>query len=192
MSPKALREEREALVKFNNLYIEYLDEIHKNGTADHQKVLRLRGEVIEAVPAAQDALTEAGVDLVVTPPPMTGGPILRGLPNLVFLHEESGYRLHEGFGYKPTFTNVLDMVRLGAQYLEERERIERRRRRTPLYWIDRALGMTLGIPAYVVSRVVGVPRRRVEASAFGLPLRVIGVLGDLAGVFALGKVVGLY
>jgi hypothetical protein len=192
VAPKVLRERREALVKFNNLYVEYLDEIHKNGAADRDKALRLRGEVLEAVPAAQDALTVAGVDFVVTPPPMIGGPILRGLPNLVFLHEEPGYRLEEGFGYKPSFGHVLDMVRLGAQYLEERERTERRQRRNPLYWIDRALRMTLGIPAYVVSLVVGVPRRRVEASVYGLPLRVLGVLGDLAGVFALGKVIGLY
>jgi hypothetical protein len=147
--------------------------------------------VLAAVPAAQDALTVAGVNIVVTPPPLIGGPVMSGLPNIVFLHEEPGYRLHESTG-KPPFSAVIDMVRLGAQYLEESERIERRRRRNLLYWIDRVLRMTLGIPAYVVSLLLGVPRDRVETSAFGPVLRIIAVLGDIAGAYALGKLIGLY
>ncbi len=193
-SPNDLRERREALIRFHNVYLEYLDEIHKNGTADRQKAFRLRAEVLAAVPSAQDALTVAGVDLVVSPPPMFGGPVLRGLPNTVFLHEDRGYRLHESMptGSKPTFVAVIDMVRLGAQYLEERERVERRRRRNPLYWIDRSLRMTLGIPAYLVSLLFGVPRQRVEQSAFAPLLRGLAVLADLGGVYALGKLIGLY
>jgi hypothetical protein len=192
VSPKVLRERREALIRFNNVYVEYLDETHRNGSADRQKLLRLRAEVIEAMPAAQEGLTTAGVNLTVTPPPLTGGVILRGLPNVAFLHEQPGYRLEEPFGHKPTYANVLDMLRLGTQYLAETERVERRRRRNPLYWIDRVLRTTLGIPAYLVSLVVGVPRRRVEASAFGPLLRAVGVLADFAGVFAIGKLIGLY
>jgi hypothetical protein len=192
MSPNALRERREALVRFHNVYIEFLDELHKNGSSDPQKVLRLRAEVTAAVPAAEDALTVAGVNLAYSPPPMIGGPIMRGLPNTVFLHEEPGYRLHSWSGFKPTFVAVLDTVRLGTQVLEERERVERKRRRNPLYWIDRALRMTLGIPAYIVSLLVGVPRGRVEQSAFGPILRFIGVLADLAGLYGLGRLIGLY
>jgi hypothetical protein len=60
------------------------------------------------VPAAQDALTVAGVNLVYTPPPMTGGPVMRGLPNTVFLHEEPGYRLHDWTRVKPTYAAVID------------------------------------------------------------------------------------
>lgn len=192
MSPKALRDRREALVRFNNVYVAYLEEMHKNGSADPQNALRLRGEVIEAVPAAQDALTVAGVDLAFAPPPMTGGPVMTGLPNTVFLHEQAGYRRHGSAGFKPTYSAVLDMVRLGAQYLEENEQIERRRRRNPLYWIDRTFRMTLGIPAYVVSLLVGVPRKRVDASPVGPLLRSIGFLADVAGAFALGRLIGLY
>jgi hypothetical protein len=47
MSPNALRERRQALIRFHNVYMEYLDEIHKNGSLDQQKAYRLRGEVIE-------------------------------------------------------------------------------------------------------------------------------------------------
>lgn len=191
MSPKALRERHQALVRFHNVYLEYLAEIHKNGSADPEKTYRLRGEVIAAVPAAQDALTVAGVDIVYAPPPLFGGPVMDGLPNTVFLHEEPGYRPHESAG-KPTFAAVIDMVRLGVQYLAENERIERRRRRNPLYWIDRTLRMTLGIPAYIVSLLVGVPRERVEGSPFGPILRFIGVLADLVGLYGLGKLIGLY
>jgi hypothetical protein len=143
------------------------------------------------VPAAQDALTVAGVNLVYTPPPMTGGPVMRGLPNTVFLHEEPGYRLHDWTRVKPTYAAVIDMVRLGVQYLEENERFERRRRRIRLYWIDRVLRMTLGIPAYIVSLLLGVPQQRIEASAFGPLLRILGVLADIAGVYALEKLIGL-
>jgi hypothetical protein len=192
MSPNDLRERRDALVRFHNVYMEYLGEIHKNGSADPQEAFRLRSEVIAAVPAAQDALTVAGVNLVYSPPPLIGGPVMSGLPNTVFLHEEPGYRLHESTGFKPTFVAVIDMVRLGAQCLEESERIERRRRRNPLYWIDRVLRMTLGIPAYIVSLLAGVPRQRVEESSFGPVLRIMGILGDFAGAFALGKLIGLY
>jgi hypothetical protein len=192
MSPNDLRECREALVRFHNIYMEYLTEIHKNGSADPQEASRLRGEVIAAVPLAQNALTVAGVNMVYAPPPLTGGPVMSGLPNTVFLHEQPGYRLHKSMGFKPTFADVIDTVRLAAQYLEERERIERRRQRNPLYWIDRVLRMTLGIPAYIVSLFAGVPRQRVEESAFAPMLRVIAVLGDIGGVFALGKLIGLY
>jgi hypothetical protein len=139
-----------------------------------------------------DALGVAGVNLVFAPPPLVGGPVMRGLPNTVFLHERPGYRWAGSTGGQPTFAAVIDMVRLATQYLEERERAERRRRRNPLYWIDRVLRMTLGIPAYLVSLLAGVPRGRVETSAFGPILRLIGVLGDLAGLYALGKLTGLY
>lgn len=64
--------------------------------------------------------------------------------------------------------------------------------RNPLHWIDRVLRMTLGIPAYIVSLLAGVPRYRVEASAFGPVLRFIAVLADVSGAFALGKLLGLY
>jgi hypothetical protein len=51
--------------------------------------------------------------------------------------------------------------------------------------------MTLGIPAYIVSLLLGVPQQRIEASAFGPLLRILGVLADIAGVYALEKLIGL-
>lgn len=192
MSPKALRAHRDALVLFHNVYIEYLNEVvHGNGVSP-QRAEILRGEVIRRIPAAQAALDVAGVRIAFTPPPAVGGPILYGLPNVAFAHEQPGFRLHEFAGIKPTYADVIDWTRLGAQYLEDREERERRRRRNPLYWPDRVFRGTLGIPSYLVSAIVGVPRARIEGSGVGMFLRAVAVAADGATLWGAGKLIGWY
>jgi hypothetical protein len=193
MSPSRLREHRNALVDFHNVYVEFLEEVlHKNAPVDPQKAMQLRAEVIARLPQAERALGIAGVNMAYLPPPLTGGPVMRGLVNTVFLHEEPGYRLQGWAGQKPTYAGVIDMLRLGAQHLEDQEADERRRRRNPLYWVELGVGLTLGIPAYIVSRLLGVPSETVEGSPFRLPLRLVGALADFAGVFALVRMLVLH
>jgi hypothetical protein len=188
VSPKCLREHRKALVHFHNRYLAYLDAALRGG-ASPQVVFDLRSDVLAAIPAAQRALDVAGVGLIYTPPPAFGGPVMSGLGNLAFLHERSPYQLP---GAKPPYADVIDMTKLAMQYLEDAAKNETRRRRNPLYWIERAFLSTLALPAYVVGAIVGVPRERIDGSALGLPLRLVAVAADLSSLWALGKAAGWY
>jgi hypothetical protein len=190
LTPKRLHERREALVHFHNRYLAYLDAT-VGGHGGPQDAFQLRAEVISAIPAAQRALDAAHVGLVYTPPPAFGGPVMSGLPNLAFLHEGAPYQ-NRVPGVKPPYTDVIDMTRLGVQYLEDAETRERRRRHNPLYWIERAFLATLGFPAYVIGAVVGVPPHRIHGSVLGMPLRLIAVAADVSSLWAIGKAVGWY
>lgn len=129
--------------------------------------------------------------LIVTPPPaMEGGPVYRGLDNLAFLHEVPGFRpigLSEG---PAVYEGVLDNLNTAIARLEHAEREVKRRRRNPFYWVDRGLRAVLGIPAYLVSLVIGVPKVRIERSWAGFPLRVLGVAADLLAVYGGGHLLG--
>ena len=110
-------------------------------------------------------------------------PIRSGLRNLAFEHES-------GFGQPSTPKFVIDCVLQGKGKLEHLIEIERRKMRNPLYWIDRSLRALLGIPAYLISLIVGVPRYRLERGPWGPLLRVVAVAADVAGVWGVGRVLG--
>jgi hypothetical protein len=134
---------------------------------------------------AQAALDAAGVDLAMYPPPAFGGPIQHGLVNILFLHESSlGYT---GMGNPPFFERVVEILQVAGGALERKAEEEAQRRRSPLYWLDLALTAFLGIPAYIASRIVGVPVWKIEESPFGLILRLVGLTLEGLGVFFGGR-----
>jgi hypothetical protein len=182
LTPRRLYEHREAVVAFHNAYVAYLEASVPGGPeVSADEAYRRRGDVTELIPAAQAALTIAGIDMTVYPPPAFGGPVLNGLANVAFAHEAPGFRRGE-----PAIPQqVMDVSRLAAAELESRAKALRRRRKNPLYWGDRILRAVLGFPAYLLSLILGVPVARIEDSPFGTLLRIFGLaLQALAVYFA--------
>ena len=165
-SPKEVHEWQQALHAFEDAYVAYLNAT-LDGSADAATALQLRHAVLRAIPAASDVLGKLRADLAWFPPPAAGGPVMRGLENMVFLHEMPW----GGIG-APPYQLVLDAVVDGDAALELIDGKVRRKRKNPLYWADRGLRALLGLPAYVVSLVFGVPLSRIEESAWGTALRV--------------------
>jgi hypothetical protein len=184
VTPERLRELRNAVVEFHNAYVAYLEATSPEAPSHAPaEVQRLRGEVTALVPAAQEGLEEAGVNLVIYPPPAFGGPIRRGLANVVFAHESPNTEM----GQTMIVRQTLDTARLAAAQLEKSERLLRRKRKSPLYWVDRSMRAVLGIPAYLLSLIFGVPVRRIDESPFGTALRIVGVVLEAFGVYFGGR-----
>lgn len=174
-SPAEIHRLRDRLREFHNLYVRYLDLTLSSQPQITSEARQLRMDLTQRIAEAQEALHLAGVDLTRLPPPAFGGPILRGLPNLLFIHEQDPPSL---FGRQPFCQNVIEALQVADGYLGQREREEAERRRNPVYWLDRTVTGFLGIPAYVTSRIIGVPVWRIEDSPVGFALRVVGLAVD--------------
>lgn len=184
-SPSELREMRQTLRDFNNLYVEYLNLTYPSqmgSSAPEPSGLRM--ELRARMAGAQNALRAAGVDLTLLPPPAFGGPVLQGLPNTIFAHEN--WPVYPGMG-PPIYEKVIECLLVADSYLERHEKEETRRRKNPLYWADLALTAFLGIPAYIVSRVIGVPVWKIDDSPIGFVLRLLGLAIDGLVVFFGGR-----
>jgi hypothetical protein len=184
-SPRKFREHEAALDRFVSAYERYLHGGPSGGGA-------LREAVIDSIPAADNAMDVANAVFYIEDPPMLGPTRRRyyGLANTAFLHEQPGFR---PTGLDPAiFERVIDAVRIARSRLEERAREEERRRRNPFYWIDRALRLALAIPAYLVSLIVGTSPVRVDRSAWGVPLRILGVVADGLAIYFAGRAFHLW
>ncbi len=183
--PHRFREARNDLVAFNNAYLEYLgcrfpaDSRH----VSTQEVYRARQAAQDLIPRATLALQLASIDLAIYPPRAFGGVVLNGLPNAAFAHESNAGYIGSG---TMTYQHVLDAVRTAIGYLEVNEAEVIRHRRNPLYWGDRLLRTFLGIPAYLVSLVVGVPLERLQRPPWGLAFGVIGLAANAATIYGVG------
>jgi hypothetical protein len=173
-SPRTLRGYVVALATFLTAYTAYL----KTGDAAE------RARVVEAIPAASIALGELGFDLVMMPPlAFRGYPPVRGLYNVAFLHE------HSSWG-EDAMSMVVDMVTAAQVQAKLRIQEAERRRRNPLYWGDRFLRAILGFPVYLVGLILRIPPERLDASAWGIVLRVLGLVAEIALVVIGGRQVG--
>ncbi|HEX5173657.1 MAG TPA: hypothetical protein VFV91_05880 [Gaiellaceae bacterium] len=176
MNPRELRQHRAAAIAFHNAYAEYLK-------AGPEGDPRLRARVVELMPAAHMALARAGVEPYMHPPRALGGPVISGLPNLAFAHEAAF-----SLGTDDSIRMVRDSLQLAAAKLEDRAVEEERRRRNPLYWIDRGLRMLLGVPAYIISLFFPhLSFRDVDSSAFGAPLRLLSAASSALAIFWIGR-----
>jgi hypothetical protein len=90
-------------------------------------------------------------------------------------------------GNPPFFERVVETLQIAGGALERKAEEEARRRRSPFYWLDLALTAFLGIPAYIVSRIVGVPVWKIEESPLGFLLRLLGLALEGLGVFLGGR-----
>ena len=188
LSPKALRSMREDLEAFRSAYVAYLE----TGRDGHGE---LRRNVLGLMPAADDALNASGAQIAVADPPMAGtGRVHRGLASVAFLHEQPGFDISSGWGPDPPqiYDGVIDSLDLGAANLAERERRVSIKRRSPLYWLDRLIRGLLTFPAYIVGLLVGQPTAKINASQFGLLLRLLAVVADCLAIYFGGKAFGFW
>jgi hypothetical protein len=174
-SPTQIRRLRDNLIEFHNLYLRYLELTYPPRGNPPPAASELRAELTQRVGVAQQALDLSGVQLARLPAPAFGGPILRGLPNLLFIHERDPVPV---FRMQPFCQNVIEALQVAVGYLARRERDEAHRRRSPVYWLDWVITGFLGIPAYIVSRIIGVPVWKIEDSPVGFGLRLVGLAID--------------
>jgi hypothetical protein len=185
-SPRQLTGLREDLDNFRETYIEFLNDEERGHT-------ELRARVLSLLPAADHALNVAGSQINFTDPPAAGtGMIHRGLTNVAFLHEQPGFRMMGGYGEPGTYDAVIDALELGAARLAQRERELMAKRRHPSYWLDRLMRMLVIFPAYLVGLLVGQSTAKVNASQWGLLLRLVAIVADLLAVYGGGKLFGFW
>jgi hypothetical protein len=142
-----------------------------------------RARVADAMPAASAALDALGFKLSVMPPPLLGGYAVSGLYNVAFLFERATW----GGDAIPL---VFDVVRSAQAEAKQRLVEVQRQRRNPLYWGDRFLRAILGFPVYLVGLILRIPPERLDASAWGTVLRVVGLAAEIALVVVGGRQVG--
>lgn len=178
LPPKKLRELTKGLDEFKAAYLGFLE----HGGDER------RQEVHRTMPAAQRALNAAALNLVVADPPALGAhrQTYTGLATLTFLHEQPGWQYRE-FSVPQIVLDNLDGAR---GRLADMRKQQLRRRRNPLYWIDKALRALLTIPAYLVGLIVGESAVKIDRSAWGLPLRLFAIVADALGIYGAGRVFG--
>ena len=189
LSPRTLRRHRDAVVAFHNAYQGYLDaEFGRENTSSEEKLL-LRNAVIARMPAAQKGIDAVGVGVSFAPPPMFTGriPVMHGLANTAFLHEQPGWRLERMAGVQPAYVLVLEMLRLATATADAEIEEAKAKRWNPLFWIHRALSAILGIPAYLLSLIFRQPISRFEEGPFGALLRILAIAINALGVYVAGK-----
>lgn len=181
LSPRKLGAMRGELREFHNLYVEYIDLTWPPNGRPPARATELRAELLGRVSKAQAALSQSGMGTIaMTPPPMIGGPVLTGLPNLLFVHETPlvGVSLGLGLNQPPFCQKVIEALKMADGYLAQQQEEAARRRRNPFYWLDRIVTTLLRVPAYILSRIIGVPVARIEESPFGLALRLLALAID--------------
>lgn len=187
-SPKVLKSQREDLDAFRAAYIEFLEK--DDGGGQHSE---RRSKVIALMPAAERALAVTGAGLAVADPPMAGtNRVYEGLANVAFLHEQPGFRMTGAYGEPGIYDAVIDALEFGSAKLSQREQELREKRRKPTYWLDRIMRGLLTFPAYLVGLLVGQSTARINASQFGLLLRILAAFADALAVFGGGKLFGFW
>ena len=174
---------------FYNVYASYIDATLGPGDTPAEERFRLRNEVIARMTLAQRGLNAIGVGVAFQPPPMFAGriPVMDGLPNTAFLHEQPGWRLEPMAGVKPTYVQVLEMLRLATSTLEAEIEEAKAERQIRSSGSTEGLRAVLGFPAYLLSLVFRTPIARFEEGVFGTALRVLAIAINALGVYVAGK-----
>jgi hypothetical protein len=95
-------------------------------------------------------------------------------------------------GAPEMYERLLDHVAMARATLDGIKRAAQARRRRPPYWGDWIVRGLLSIPAYIVSRIIGVPVAKIDRSNWGLLLRVLAVVADVAAIYFAGRAFGLW
>lgn len=169
-SPGRLQEARTALREMHRAFVTYVEGVNRGERPS-------RSEVVRWTLPAQHALDLAGFNVEVPPPPMFAGrmPTRYGLPNTIFLFEESGW---------DQVPQLIDRCLIMADgHLAAQMTELARKRRNPFYWADRMLRGFFRVPAYIVSLFAGVSVDKVDGGAWGRLVRVFGLAIELAGLY---------
>jgi hypothetical protein len=181
-SPRALYEWRHDLVAFRDSYVNYLNATAGSGQPGSAQ---MRSDVVRLAHRAQSVMDRLGAHFAWESAPVTGGTVMHGLVNTVFIHETPFGGVSAMFNWPKSYEGIINLVDTCLSRLDELDVEIHRRRRNPLYWGDRILSALLGFPAYVLGLVFGVPTSRIDESPFGTALRVATFIVETA-VLVLG------
>jgi hypothetical protein len=87
---------------------------------------------------------------------------------------------------------VLEGIASADAVLAAEERRTAAARRRPTYWLDRAVRTALMPAAYLISVLLGESARKIDRSAWGLPLRLLSLVADLSALYFVGAALGLW
>jgi hypothetical protein len=82
---------------------------------------------------------------------------------------------------------VLDAVDTADTFLAEWRERARRKRRNPLWWIDKILRSVLGLPAYIIGLVLGFDPKALPASR-QRGLWLLSIAADVGTLWGVGHV----
>lgn len=173
-TPSGLREMREALRAFHEAYVEYI----------RSQSPAAKAAAVRAMPEAELALHAGGGGVTLLDPPAMGPmrQAYRGLAQTAFIHETGWGQVH---GREP-YELVLDGIQSADAVLAAQERRVAKLRRRPTYWPDRAVRTALMPAAYIVSVIAGESASKIDRSGWGMPLRLLSVVADVAAMYFAG------
>ena len=149
---------------FRETYVTYMNEIVEGVYAgDPIENSPQRSRVLELGTLAGRAISVAGLTPpAVHRPSLSPGPPAVGLLAVAIAHEDPVFRRGAGplvsEPRRQSYELAIDSVEIAAARIKELLDDERRQRRKPTYWIDRGLRSVLGLPAYLISLLVGFDR----------------------------------
>jgi|FLYL01.1.fsa_nt_gi hypothetical protein len=188
-SPDYYSRLRKDLAAFRAAYVPYINRTAPDVYAGGPIVRDAeRATVVKLAARAHRAVSQSGYLIAWLPPPVfaSSTPPLEGLAPVAFAHENEAYRGFSKLRIPRPYEAVIDALDQADVILAEREEELQRRRRSPWYWVDRALRATLGIPAYLVSLIFGFDLREVSESK-GRALWWFSLAADVATMAALGN-----
>lgn len=193
-SPTTVTRWRADLAAFRAAYITYINQtlpvINQGGAVSYDGQ---RQAVVHLAAVASRAMVRSGITPIVCPPPVAGGAVLRGLSAVAFAHEDQRYRAPTYILGPPPKTSpelTVESVDLADANLALLEADARKRYRSPLFWADRVLRAVLGLPAYLLSVLLGFDPADLS-TRFQRVLWLLSVAADLAALYGLVKALNL-
>jgi hypothetical protein len=145
MTPGELRQHRENLERFQAAFIQWGDRKYEAAV----ETAPLWQRIQELEPLASRAIDATGRELIHTMPPHLGGRVVVGLSPYLL-----AFSTYDGMGHldQPLRDALVQCI----AELRQREEEEQAKRRSPLYWGDRAVHLLLSPVGYLIHAVVGV------------------------------------
>ena len=179
---------------FREIYVTYINEVVDAVYAgDPIENSPQRSRVLELGTLAEAAIAVAGLTPpAVHRPSISPGPPAIGLLAVAIAHEDPVFRRGAGplvsEPRRQPYELAIDTVEVAIARIQELLDAERRRRRKLTYWIDRGLRSVLGLPAYLISLLLGFDRYSLPPSQARALWVVSVIIETAAAVVTSGSV----
>jgi hypothetical protein len=175
VKPSELRRHLESLERFQAAYLAWSD-VDWKGTSDAETWEQVNSQE----PSASRAVEAAGRQVEFAPPGGSRTHAQVGLSAVLVARAERHGRLLD----QALRTSLVQAI----ADLRQREAEERAKRRSPLYWADRAVHLLLSPVGYLIHAVIGVDVGR--SPLWGPVARLASLVFEGLGAYAAGRSLG--